>query len=146
MKLTSVNFAQNGTIPSEFTCDSTNVNPELNIHDVPKNVKSLALIMDDPDAVVGTFVHWVVWNIPAETKKIQKNSEPSGVNGKGGSGKLSYIGPCPPSGTHRYVFKLYALDTMIQLPEGSGKADLEKAMHDHIIEKTELMGLYKRIK
>ncbi len=144
MKLTSSEFANNGAIPSEFTCDSSNINPELTISEVPKNSKSLALIMDDPDAPIGTFVHWVVWNIPAETRQIQKSTEPSGIHGKGGSGKLGYIGPCPPSGTHRYFFKLYALDLILGLPEGSAKKDLEMAMQGHILEKTELMGTYKR--
>ena len=144
MKLTSSAFVNNGAIPSEFTCDSSNIAPQLAISDVPKNTKSLALIMDDPDAVIGTFVHWVVWNIPPDTKQIQKGTEPNGILGKGGSGKLGYIGPCPPSGTHRYFFKLYALDTQLDLGEGSAKNYLEKAMQGHIIEKTELIGLYKR--
>ena len=144
MKITSSAFANNGAIPSEFTCDSSNIAPQLSISDVPKNAKSLALIMDDPDAPVGTFVHWVVWGIPPDTKQIQKGAEPPGVHGKGGSGKLGYIGPCPPSGTHRYFFKLYALDAMLNLPEGSAKKDLENAMNGHIIEQAQLMGNYKR--
>ena len=145
MKITSSVFVNNGTIPSEFTCDGNNISPHLMISEVPKNAKSLALIMDDPDAVIGTFVHWVAWNIPPDTEHLQKASEPKAVLGKGGSGKLGYIGPCPPSGTHRYFFKLYALDTTLNLPEGSSKADLEKAMQGHIIEQTQLMGTYKRI-
>ena len=144
MKLTSSVFVNNGTIPSEYTCDDSNISPHLMISEVPKNAKSLALIMDDPDAVVGTFVHWVAWNIPPDTEHLQKASEPKAVLGKGGSGKLGYIGPCPPSGTHRYFFKLYALDTTLNLPEGSSKADLENAMQGHIMEQTQLMGTYKR--
>lgn len=142
MKLTSPSFANNGQIPSEFTCDSSDVSPPLTISDAPENAKSIALIMDDPDAPVGTFVHWVVWNIPIGTKEIRKDSEPSGIQGKTGFGRTGYGGPCPPSGTHRYFFKLYALDTEINLPKGSSKKELEKAMEGHIMEKAELMGTY----
>ena len=99
MKLTSPDFMHNGNIPLEFTCDGSDVSPSLIIGDVPKNTKSLALIMDDPDAPVGTFVHWVVWNIPAGTKEIRKAAEPNGIRGKTGFGRLGYGGPCPPSGT-----------------------------------------------
>ena len=144
MKLTSSVFMNNGTIPSEYTCDGSNISPHLMISEVPKSAKSLALIMDDPDAVVGTFVHWVAWNIPPDTEHLQKASEPRAVLGKGGSGKLGYIGPCPPSGNHRYFFKLYALDTQLNLPQGSSKKDLENAMQGHIMEQTQLMGTYKR--
>lgn len=144
MKLTSSAFASNGAMPSEFTCDGADASPPLAISDVPKNAKSLALIMDDPDAPMGTFVHWVVWNIPPDTKEIKKSFEPSGVQGKTGFGKLGYGGPCPPSGTHRYFFKLYALDTELNLPEGSTKKDLERAIQGHIIQQAQLMGTYKR--
>ena len=144
MKIISSAFAQNSPIPSEFTCDEHNTSPPLMISDVPSNVKSLALIMDDPDAPIGTFVHWVAWNIPTSTKQINKGNEPEGAAGKNGAGKTGYIGPCPPSGTHRYFFKLYALDTTLNIPEGSNKKDLESAMQGHIIAKAELMGTYKR--
>jgi len=144
MKLTSPVFKNNGAIPSEYTCDGEDISPELNIENVPENAKSLALIMDDPDAPAGTWVHWVVWNIPANTKVIPKGTSPKGVKGKTNFGRLGYGGPCPPSGTHRYFFKLYALDTILNLKEGSSKKDLENAMQGHIIEKTELMGTYKR--
>lgn len=145
MKLASPAFQNHESIPLEFTCDGTNVNPPLSISGVSGNAKSLALIAEDPDAVIGTFIHWVSWNIAPETKEIAKGSEP-GARGKGGSGKLGYIGPCPPSGTHRYFFRLYALDTKLDLPEGSAKADLENTMQGHIIEQTHLMGTYKRNK
>lgn len=144
MKLASPAFADNGAIPPEYTCDGADLSPLLVISDVPSNAKSLALIMDDPDAPMGTFVHWVVWNIPPETREIRKGSEPDGVQGRTDFRKFGYGGPCPPSGTHRYFFKLYALDTVLNLAEGSAKKDLENAMQGHILEKAELMGTYKR--
>lgn len=144
MKLTSPEFEHNSAMPSEYTCDGANIIPELNIEEIPENAKSLALIMDDPDAPAGTWVHWVVWNIPLDTKTIQKGIEPQGVQGTTSFGKPGYGGPCPPSGTHRYFFKLYALDTTLDLKEGSTKEELEQAMDGHIMEKTELMGTYKR--
>lgn len=144
MKLTSPAFANNGEILSEFTCDSSDVSPPLAISDVPKNAKSLALVMDDPDAPVGTWDHWIVFNIPASTKEITKGKEPIGIPGKNSWGRSGYGGPCPPSGTHRYFFKLYALDTELALPQGSAKRELEMAMQGHIIEKAELIGTYKR--
>ena len=144
MKITSSAFAQDSPIPSEFTCDDRNTSPPLMISDVPPNAKSLALIMDDPDAPIGTFVHWVAWNIPVNTKQLQKGNEPGGAAGKNGAGKTGYIGPCPPSGTHRYFFKLYALDTTLNIPDGSNKAELESAMQGHIITRAEMMGTYKR--
>lgn len=144
MKLTSLAFTNNNTIPSEFTCDGADISPPLTISDVPKNAKSLALIMDDPDAPIGTFVHWVVWNILPDAKEIMKGDEPDGIQGTTGFRRLGYGGPCPPSGTHRYFFKLYALDTELNLPEGSAKHDLENAMQGHIIAQAQLMGTYKR--
>ena len=144
MKLTSSVFANNGAIPSEFTCDGDDISPHLSISDVPKNAKSLALIMDDPDAPVGIFIHWVVWNIPPDTKEISKGEEPRGVQGMTSFRRQGYGGPCPPSGTHRYFFKLYALDAELNLPEGSTKHDLENAMQSHIIAQAQLMGTYKR--
>ena len=146
MKLTSSAFNDHGPIPTEFTCDGANINPPLSTSNVPENAKSLALIMDDPDAVVGVFVHWVMWNIAPETREITKGNEPDGIKGKGSSNKLNYVGPCPPTGTHRYFFKLYALDTKLNLPEGSAKIELENAMNSHVIEQTSLMGTYKRNK
>ncbi len=144
MKLTSPAFANNGAIPSEFTCDGADASLSLVISDVPANAESLALIMDDPDAPVGTFVHWVVWNIPPSTKEIKKGTKPNGVQGITDFRKLGYGGPCPPSGTHRYFFKLYALDAKLDLPEGSAKKDLERAIEGHIIGQAQLMGTYKR--
>ncbi|MBI2651735.1 YbhB/YbcL family Raf kinase inhibitor-like protein [Candidatus Woesearchaeota archaeon] len=144
MKLTSSAFEHGKEMPSEYTCDGIDISPELHIENVPKNAKSLALIMDDPDAPMGTFVHWVVWNIPIDTKIIKKGAEPKGIEGKTNSGRTGYGGPCPPSGTHRYFFKVYALDMVLTLKEGSTKKDLEAAMQNHIIEKAEIMGTYGR--
>lgn len=144
MKLSSPSFAHNGNIPSEFTCDGADLSPPLTISDVPSNAKSLALIVDDPDAPVGTWDHWIAFNINPSTREISKGKEPSGTAGKNSWGRTGYGGPCPPSGTHRYFFKLYALDTMLNLPKGATKKEIESAMQGHIIEKAELIGLYKR--
>ena len=142
MKLTSPEFANNSYIPSRFTCKGENINPALEIHDVPTGTQSLALIMDDPDAPMGTWVHWVVFDIPV-ISKIDENSIP-GKQGRNNFGRKDYGGPCPPSGTHRYFFKLYALDKMLRLTEDISKGALEKAMQAHILEKAELVGLYKK--
>ncbi len=144
MKLTSPAFENNGTIPDEYGCKGEDINPELNIEEIPDDTKSLALIMDDPDAPGQTWVHWIVWNIPADTKKIEKDADISYPRGKNDFKKLEYGGPCPPSGSHRYFFKLYALDKTLNLEEGASKRDLLDAMKDHVIEKTELMGNYSK--
>ena len=145
MKLASPAFQNNGPIPIEFTCDGADINPPLSISVLPENTKSLSLITEDPDAVVGVFNHWIVWNIPSGTNEIPKGSEP-GTRGKTSSGKLGYTGPCPSRGTHRYFFRVYAMDTKLDLPEGSSKSDLQSAMSGHIIEQASLMGTYKKIK
>ena len=145
MKLTSPNFGHNGNIPSEFTCDGINISPELHISDVPKNAKSLVLVMDDPDAIpVAGHVwdHWVVWNISPDTKIIQKGKEPFGTQGLTSFKRTGYGGPCPPNGLHKYIFKLYALDIVLNIPEKSNKIQLESAMKNRIVEKTELAGTY----
>ena len=122
-----------------------NVNPPLFFSDIPKNAKSLALIMDDPDAPMGTFVHWVLYNIPPLVSEIKEDSIPQEVSvGKNGAGKDNYIGPCPPSGTHRYFFKLYALDSLLNFDTSPDKKAVEQAMERHILAKTELIGLYNR--
>ena len=143
MKITSPQFKDNQLIPAEFTCDGEDINPVLSIENIPEETKSLALIVDDPDAPVGTFVHWVVFDIPPETSQIQQNSVP-GKQGTNSTRGIYYHGPCPPSGTHRYFFKIYALDTVLNLGEGINKQQLEKAMQGHILDKSELIGLYKR--
>lgn len=144
MNIKSV-FQNNSSIPAKYTCDGENANPPLRISNVPPQTKSLALIMDDPDAPAGTWVHWVMWNIGPETREIRENIVPEkavvGVNTRGVN---RYGGPCPPDREHRYFFKLYALDTILDLPNSSTKADLEKAMENHILDHAELIGLYKR--
>lgn len=149
MKLTSPAFRNNERIPSEYTCDSEDVNPELDISEVPKNAKSLALIMDDPDVPKnirpdGMWVHWVAFNILPDTRKISKNEEPKGIGGNNSWGRTGYGGPCPPDREHRYFFKLYALDTELSLGDGTSKKELEEAMKGHILEKAELVGRYER--
>lgn len=145
MKIESPVFDDNGSIPSQYTCDGSNVNPSLAFSDIPSNAQSLALIVDDPDAPAGTWVHWTLWNIPPDVKDIAEDKIPAGaVEGITSFGSKGYGGPCPPSGTHRYFFKLYALDTKLDLPEGSRISDLENAVERHMIEQAELVGLYER--
>jgi Raf kinase inhibitor-like YbhB/YbcL family protein len=145
MKITSPAFSNNEKIPKKYTCDGEDVNPPLEFHDIPSNTKSLALIVDDPDAPMGTWVHWVLFNIPPTCKKIDENSIPNGAcEVLNDFRKHNYGGPCPPSGIHRYFFKLYALDCELNLKGTITKRDLEKAMQGHIIAKAELIGLYSR--
>jgi len=145
LKLSSPAFKHNDPIPSKYTCDGADVNPPLVIVNTPLTAKSLALIVDDPDAPAGTWVHWVVWNIDPTTDEIRENTVPSGaLQGINDFRKHDYGGPCPPSGTHRYFFKLYALDTMLNLGPKANKAELEHAMKGHIIVQGELIGLYRR--
>jgi len=144
MELSSVDFTHNTSIPKEFTCQGKDINPTLAIKNTPEQAKSLALIVDDPDAPGGMWVHWVVFNIPPNTAMIQKNSIP-GIQGVNDFRRQNYGGPCPPSGTHRYFFKLYALDQMLELKAGINKRQLEKAMEGHILQQSELIGLYKKI-
>lgn len=142
MKLTSPEFENNKFIPQKFTCEGQDVNPALIIEDIPDGGQSLALIMDDPDAPAGTWVHWVVYDIPV-VSRIEEDSIP-GVAGVNTLKEKTYHGPCPPSGVHRYFFKIYALDKKLNLPPGTSKGGLEKAMQEHILDKAELIGLYKR--
>jgi Raf kinase inhibitor-like YbhB/YbcL family protein len=135
-------FNNNGFIPSVHTCDGNNVNPEITFGQVPGDTKSLALVMEDPDAPKGTFDHWIMWNIPPEAK-IASNSAP-GIQGKNGKNENGYTGPCPPSGEHHYHFKVFALDKKLDLKEGASKEELVEAMKGHIIAKGELIGIYKR--
>ena len=144
MQILSSAFKENDFIPSKYTCDGNDVSPPLEFINVPKEAKSLALIMDDPDAPMGTFVHWVVWNILSSTKKISEGEELTFPQGKTDFGKLGYGGPCPPSKIHRYFFKLYALNTILNIRPGSTKQELEKAMKGHIIEVAQLIGRYQR--
>ena len=142
MKLTSPEFENNKFIPKKFTCEGSDINPALSIDGIPDKAASLALIVDDPDAPMGTWVHWVVFDIPL-TAKIEEKSIP-GTQGSNDFGRGDYGGPCPPSGTHRYFFKLYALDSKLGLKAGITKHELEKAMQGHILGQAQLIGLYKR--
>jgi Raf kinase inhibitor-like YbhB/YbcL family protein len=143
LTITSPTFGHEGTIPAKYTCDGEDINPEIDIRGTPVATKSIVLIMDDPDAPVGTWDHWVVWNIPAETTKIEENSKP-GTEGLNSWKKHSYGGPCPPSGTHRYFFKVYALDVTLTISEDSDKKAVEEVMKGHILAQGELMGKYSR--
>jgi Raf kinase inhibitor-like YbhB/YbcL family protein len=142
ISFTSNAFQHEGYIPSKYTCDGENINPPLTIGELPEGTKTLALILDDPDAPRGIYVHWVVWNI-APVHEIRENSMP-GISGMNSSGKTGYTGPCPPDGEHRYFFYLFALDTDIDLPEVSGQGDLASAMIGHILGEGILMGRYSR--
>ncbi len=142
MKLTSPEFENNKLIPRKFTCQGADVNPSLNIEGAPEKAQSLALVIDDPDAPMGTWVHWVVFDIPM-VSRIDENSVP-GKQGINDFGRKNYGGPCPPSGTHRYFFKIYTLDKTLGLREGISKEELESAMQGHILDKAELIGLYKK--
>ena len=142
MKIKSPDFEHSGYIPKEFTCQGADVNPTLIFEGIPQGTKSLALIVDDPDAPMGTWVHWVAFDISV-IAEIDKDSIP-GKQGINDFRKRDYGGPCPPSGTHRYFFKMYALDKELNLKEGISKKELEKAMQGHILDKAELIGLYKK--
>jgi len=142
MRLTSPDFSQNAQIPDRFTCHGEDVNPHLVLENVPPEAKSLALIVDDPDAPGGTWVHWVLWNVDPRTTRIDQVTIPRGAQEGVNSWKQRhYRGPCPPSGTHRYFFRLYALNQQLNLPASTTSKDLDKAMHGKIIAQCELMGL-----
>jgi Raf kinase inhibitor-like YbhB/YbcL family protein len=145
MKITSPAFVEGGNIPKKYTCDGNDISPPLQIQGVPAAAKSLVLIVDDPDAPRGTWNHWLVWNIDPATAGIAENSvPPKALQGKTDFGTAKYGGPCPPSGVHRYFFKLYALDTVLALPAGSTRDALEKALAKHILAQGTLMGRYSR--
>ena len=145
MKLTSSAFDHNQKIPVVYTCDGQKINPPLAISGVPKEAKSLALIVEDPDAPTGTFVHWIVWNIDPETLEIPEGSVPEkSQEGLNGAGKEGYVGPCPPTGQHRYFFTLYALDTTLGLNGQAKREDLDAAMQGHITAQATLVGVYRR--
>jgi len=128
-----------------YSCDGVGVNPPLTFSDTPKEAKSLALIVDDPDAPIGTYVHWVVFNIPPTVAKVGEGKGiPGSLLGKNSSGSMSYTPACPPNGTHRYFFKLFALDSELPVSSGLSKEDLERAIQGHILASAELVGLYKR--
>lgn len=151
MNITSTAFENNTSMPNTYTCDGKNINPPLAWSGIPSSTKSLALIEDDPDAPSGDWVHWLLWNIPPTVMSIPERFAPSAspettaiIEGTTSFSHAAYGGPCPPSGTHHYHFKLYALDTILSLPSTATKADLLQAMQGHIIEQAELVGLYQR--
>ena len=150
LKISSTAFQDGGLIPSKYTCDGANVSPPLDWSGLPGNTKSLVLIVDDPDAPARTWVHWVVYGIPPSQLQLPEGVKPGPVLSSGGRQgvndfeKTGYGGPCPPSGTHRYYFKLYALDADVSLKEGATKKDLEQFMEGHILTHAEIMGRYQR--
>ena len=147
MKITSSAFTEGGTIPDKYAKGGENVNPPLRIEGTPADAKSVLLIMDDPDAPVGLFTHWLVWNIDPKTTEIAENSVPSGaVQGTNDYPNSGYGGPQPPSGTHRYYFKIFALDRELDLPSGAKRSQLDAAMKGHVVAQGELMGRYSRKK
>jgi hypothetical protein len=150
MEITSTAFANDGMIPRRFTCDGEDISPPLSWKGVPPGAKSLALIADDPDAPRKTWVHWVVYNLPAASGGLPENVPPErtiaggGRQGTSDFGRVGYGGPCPPSGTHRYFFKLYALDAELGLAPGAAKEELLQAMAGHELAEAQLMGRYRR--
>ena len=150
MQVTSTAIKQGQPIPRQYTCDGVNISPPLEWNGTPKSAKTIAIIADDPDAPAGTWVHWVVYNLPAENIGLVENLplteelKAGGFQGKNDFQKVGYGGPCPPSGTHRYFFKVYAVDTELPLKAGATKAEVEKAMQGHIVAQTQLMGTYSR--
>lgn len=147
MKIQSPAFKNNQVIPTKYTCDGEGINPPLLFSDVPENTQSFALLVDDPDAPSGTFTHWIVWDISPNTSKVGENSVPNEASqGLSDAGKIGYIGPCPPSGTHRYFFKLHALDTKFNLSGTVKREDFDNAMSGHIISQAQLIGFYSREK
>ena len=150
IKITSSAFEEGGMIPKKYTCDDINVSPPLTWNSIPDGTKSFALICDDPDAPMGTWVHWVLFNLSANIKELPENITPQQIlesgakQGKNDFGNIGYGGPCPPGGTHRYYFKLYGLDAEINLDSGTTKKQLLKAMEGHILAEGQLMGKYNR--
>jgi Raf kinase inhibitor-like YbhB/YbcL family protein len=148
LQLTSDAFTNGQSIPVKYSCRGKNISPALAWNEPPAGIESFALIVDDPDAPMGTWVHWVLFNIPASSRNLQEDLPASGGNGmstgKNSSGNTHYDGPCPPSGTHRYFFKLYALDTTLSLSPGTTKEQLLQAMQGHILAQGELMGTFSK--
>jgi len=150
IKLTSTAFKEGESIPHQYTCDGVNVSPPLEWSGVPKSAKTVAMIADDPDAPSGTWVHWILYNLPAENIGMVENLptgenlKAGGLQGKNDFGNVGYGGPCPPSGTHRYFFKIYALDGELPLKAGATKPEVEKAMEGHVMAQGQLMGTYRR--
>jgi Raf kinase inhibitor-like YbhB/YbcL family protein len=146
IRITSSAFQEGGNVPSKFTCDGSDTSPPLQISGVPSGTKSLVLIADDPDAPGGLFTHWLVWNMSPQTSSIEQGSAPKGMHGTNDFGKSGYGAPCPPSGAHRYYFRVFALDRELNLASGAKRSQLDAAMKDHVIAEGELMGRYRRKK
>jgi Raf kinase inhibitor-like YbhB/YbcL family protein len=146
IKITSASLSAGGDIPPKFTCDGSDTSPALHIEGVPPEAKSIVLIVDDPDAPGGLFTHWLLWNIDPNNLTMGEGSAPTGVCGTNDFGKSGYGGPCPPSGMHRYFFKVFSLDRQLDLGAGSKRKQLDAAMSGHIIAQGELMGRYSRKK
>ncbi len=144
MQLTSPAFGHNQPLPAKYTCDGQNISPPLAWDDLPSTTKSLVLLVDDPDAPSGDFVHWVVFDIPSTITSIDEGQKPPGIVGKSTLKTNAYVSPCPPSGTHRYIFKLYALDRILSLTPSATKADVLAAIKDHVLDQAELVSTYKR--
>ena len=144
-KISSPAFENGGKIPKKYTCDGANVNPPLKIENTPSNAKSFALVFDDIDAPRGSYVHWIAWNIDPGLKEIKEDSVPEGgIQGMNDFKERNYGGPCPPGRAHKYVFRIYALDTLLNVNSNGTKRDLEKAMEGHILSRAQLTGSYKR--
>jgi Raf kinase inhibitor-like YbhB/YbcL family protein len=143
LQVTSPSFTNNGNIPEKFSCQGDNINPALTIKDIPAGTVSLAVIVEDPDAPQGTVTHWIAWNIDPSGNIPEKST--LGIPGQNTKGNNGYMGPCPPSGTHHYHFKVYALDAKLNLEEGGSKENLLKAMQPHILATGELVGLYRKM-
>jgi Raf kinase inhibitor-like YbhB/YbcL family protein len=138
-------FSEGDEIPTRYTCDGDDLSPPLSWSGTPDGTQSMALITDDPDAPIGTFVHWVIFDIPPDTASLPEGVSDVGIQGENGFGRMGYGGPCPPQGpSHRYFFKLYALDTSLDLPSSAKKSDVEMAMQGHVLTQGQLMGTYKR--
>lgn len=145
MNLSSAAFGNNQLIPEKYTCQGAGINPPIDIADVPAEAKSLVLIVDDPDATSGTFTHWMVWNIDPATQTIEEGKVPAGaIEGNTSIGRPGYVGPCPPSGTHRYFFKLFAIDIILSIGADSSVDKLESEMAGHVISQGQLIGLYQK--
>lgn len=145
IRLSSSAFSPGGKVPPQFTCQGANINPQLKFQGIPTAAKSLALVIEDPDAPSGLFTHWLVWNISPGTAEIAEKSEPAGaVQGTNDFGEIGYGGPSPPSGTHRYFFRVIALDQMLGLRSGAKRAEFDKAIAGHVLATGELMGRFSR--
>jgi Raf kinase inhibitor-like YbhB/YbcL family protein len=150
IKLKSPAFEDGGMIPGKYTCDEDDISPRLNWENIPDGTQSIAIIMDDPDAPRGTWVHWVIYNIKPDTDELHENIDTDEVvnggalQGTNSWGSIGYGGPCPPGGVHRYFFKIYALDSQALTEPGATKEQLLESMQDHILDQGELMGRYKR--